>query len=158
MTVVIAVLMPVASDDYNKDVRWWWRRWRVQLLIQIVMMLVMRSNWELRRRVEGRMQAAEIAEQQAGCSSAVQPQGGRFPLRSHTHVLSVQKKTHQHKLLDCCVANLFTLQWKVKPAQCLILHCAIGVSTATATDSLQLPYYSISAQQKLIIVSTLSYA
>lgn len=26
------------------------------------------------------MQAAELAELQAGCSGAVQPQGGRFPL------------------------------------------------------------------------------
>lgn len=69
--------------------------------------------------------------------------------------------THQYKTLDCCVANLTTVFG-------LHNHFAMKSQTSTVfnsqmcnwglTDSLQCLYYSISTQQKLIIVSTPSYA
>lgn len=69
----------------------------------------MRSNWELCRRVEGRMQAPELAEQRAGCSSAAQPQGGRFPLRLWDHTHSTEHSTCTPAWNARCVENLTTI-------------------------------------------------
>lgn len=64
----------------------------------------------LQRHTEVRMQAAEPREQQAGCSGAAQPQGGRFPLCvSETHI-HTHKHTHrEHKTISVLQMPVFGL-------------------------------------------------
>ena len=86
-TVVMALLMPAAGDEYNKEIS------DDDDDDDDVMMKKGAGTHTdgndgdnevkvsaAQRHVEGRMQAAELSEQRARCSGAAQPQGGRFRL------------------------------------------------------------------------------
>ena len=83
-----------------------WRRWRVQLLIPMVMMAIMRSNWELRRRRRGAdasSRAGESSAQDAAVQRNHRVEGFLCaPLRSQSADTCAPAR-------GCCAAKLTTI-------------------------------------------------
>lgn len=103
----------------------------------------------LQRHTDVRMQAAELREQQAGCSGAAQPQGGRFPLCvSETHI---HKQTHtrthrEHKTIS------------VLQIKCQSLDCTITLQIKSQIDTLFNPLtykWGLASLCSLVILQSL---